>query len=89
MKYYDLVFEVGIEKLYFSWVLHTVGPFEGVPEGTICCTWLQFVTSRVAFYWLSFCLLTLMTSLWLYSSHWYHNTVTLGVQLPSTQPHTL
>lgn len=26
MKYYDLVFEVGIEKRYFSWVLQTVGP---------------------------------------------------------------
>lgn len=27
MKYYDLVFEVGIGKQYFSWVLQTVGPF--------------------------------------------------------------
>ena len=26
MKYYDLVFEVGIEKWNFSWVLRTVGP---------------------------------------------------------------
>lgn len=27
MKYHDLVFEVEIEKRYFSWVLHTVSPF--------------------------------------------------------------
>lgn len=35
MKYYDLVFEV--EKLYFSWVLHTVCPFQGVTESHIYC----------------------------------------------------
>lgn len=68
MKYYDLVFEVGIGKQYFSWVLQTVGLL-----GCSCrhhlLFWLQLITCSAAFYWLSFCLSTVMTSFSLYLSH--------------------
>lgn len=86
MKYYDLVFEVGIEKQYLSWVLRTVGPFRVLLKAPFAVLGYR---PSAAFYWLSFFVSsTVMTSfISLYLSHWYHNTVTVGVRWPSAQPH--
>lgn len=43
MKYYDPVFEVGIEMILFMALL-AFWPFYRVTEGTVCRLWLQLVT---------------------------------------------
>lgn len=76
-KYYDLVSEVGIEKQYFSGVSLKVGPFRMLLKAPFAVEYVLSSILLAGFFFVS----TVMTRFcFRYLSHWYHNTVTVGVQ---------
>lgn len=85
MKYYDLVFEVGIESWYLSWFLHTVALFRvslKAPRTVLTVTVGYVLSCILLIVFLSFNTADSFLALFIPLAP-YH---TVGVPLPSAQP---